>query len=219
MCQRFQWGHHDLYLHPNLSWVGAEPDKTSRTWVGLTRSYRFQPCILLSWSVDIFLIYWKNIYTHESFECEGSPQRPHDVLPLVCVSCVSVRSAISGEPLSWFSVQEASRACDISPRCFVRELLIGSRVHPPSPNPQHSHQPIQPTCNWAHFSTVVPIEKAMGQSAMMLCLDGKSPAWWGIVLIPHKQQSLYYIFRNTRRKLFNIQWTDNVIHGMNYHTN
>lgn len=67
MCQRFQWGHHDLYLHPNLSWVGAEPDKTNRAWVGLTRSYGFQPCILLSWSVDIFLIYWINIYKQTSW--------------------------------------------------------------------------------------------------------------------------------------------------------
>lgn len=160
-------------MHPNLTWVGAKPDKTNRTWVGLTRSYRLQPCIYLSRSVHTFLIYWKSIYKqtsicfkHKSFECEGCPQRPHDVLHLVCVSCVSVRSAISGDPLSWFSVQEASRACDISPRCFVRALLIGSRdiLHPPTPNPQHSHQPTvySPLATGRTSSLLCPLKRQWG---------------------------------------------------------
>lgn len=82
----------------------------------------------------------------------------------------------SGEPLRGFSVQEASRACDTSLRCFVRELLIGSRdiLHPPTPRTlPPTYAPFATIHTWVHLSVGVPGEKGNGQSAMMLCLDEK----------------------------------------------
>lgn len=50
----------------------------------------------------------------------------------------------SGGPRRWFSAQEASGACDISLRCFVRVLLIGSRDTPPPSQPRPAALPPTP---------------------------------------------------------------------------
>lgn len=87
----------------------------------------------------------------------------------------------SGGPCRRFSAQEASGACDISLRCFVRALLIGWRDTPTLLTTPPGALP--PTCGplaTGHTSLLLRLVKCNEQSAMTLCLDAKlnpHPTW------------------------------------------
>lgn len=108
---------------------------------------------------------------------------------------------ISGEPLRGFSVQEASRACDTSPRCFVRQLLIGPRdiLHPP--NRKHSHQPTPHSQLSTHGRTSLlacPVKRQWAVSHDAVFRREKPSLVRDAMLIPYRQHSFYFHFRISR---------------------
>lgn len=71
-------------------------------------------------------------------------------------------------------MQEASGACDISLRCFVRELLIGSRdiLHPPALPPTHG--PLA-TGHTSPLSCLVKRQWAVSHDVVFRCEEPTPP--------------------------------------------
>lgn len=106
----------------------------------------------------------------------------------------------SGEPRRWFSVQEASGACDISLRCFVRELLIGSRdiLHPPALPPTHG--PLA-TGHTSPLSCLVKRQWAVSHDVVFRCEEPTPPCWERAALLPTGTQGLYSLLFSSERSI------------------
>lgn len=121
----------------------------------------------------------------------------------------------SGEPCRWFSVQEASRACDISLRCFVRELLIGSRdiLHPPALPPTHG--PLA-TGHTSPLSCLVKRQWAVSHDVVFRC-ETPPARWERVRLLPTGTQGLYFLFSSGRNIATYSGWQESSCLSTNTH--
>lgn len=111
---------------------------------------------------------------------------------------------ISKEPLRGFSVQEVIKACDISPRFFVRELLIGSRniLQPPTVPPTYT--PFATVHRWVRLCWRAKW-KGMRSQPWCECLDEKTPTWW---------ETLCLFFTGNKAFISSLEFQDTVTKNM-----